>query len=121
MKFKLSKTEWERIGSETGWLDKTSYAISPEKPPVKMCERCGEKPSCEMTDDEGNVMGYSDYCEECDERMDMGPMCKLLKNLGPQEAKRVLEELTNDSKTDFKHIEPELDLPELDLDDDFPF
>jgi len=98
MKYKMSKTRWQEIGKETGWLAKKAYAINED---VKMCERCGTKAACEVTDEEGSVMGYTDYCEECDARMDMGPMCKLLKDLGPQEAKALLEELTNDSKQDF--------------------
>ena len=98
MKYKMSRERWERIGSETGWLSKKAFVLKEE---VKLCERCGVKPSCEKTDEEGNVMGYSDYCEECDARMDEGPFIRLLKEVGPQKAKEIMEELTNDSKQDF--------------------
>ena len=115
MKFKISRSEWEKIGKTTGWLTSIAYAVAE---PAKMCDRCGVKPAGEVRDEQGKLLGYSDYCSECDERIDNGPFSRLIKDVGPEKAKEILTDLIQNKPppTQSTHDEDE-DLDENDPSD----
>jgi hypothetical protein len=118
MKFKLTKDQWEKIGKDAGWLKVISYALVE---PPKLCDQCGKNPVPPVKDENtGEILGYGDYCPQCEERMDNGPFTKLLRKYGPEEAARILKEILHKPQMGYQGDVPSAPDWEEDQDDENP-